>query len=427
MRSLARPGSKRAITCLARQTGPCAQSDSKVSLARYGALATLGGFAPLRYVAAHRLSGQWAWREPEAALAVWDDVARLPPFELVAGFQGAAVLEQAGRHDAATDRLERLYEQADQDRTYPGLNWSVKNTFVSSSEGEARWHHFLAQRRQRLETSKDPRAWLALLEAAGVDGTGGLSATVLEALAQTEVHDPRLALALAEQLRKWDHSKQAWTLLKQHFQGPLSSVALLSAADLVAADGRYPQAASLMARALHQETRGVPLRALRQIYQRQFDLYLRGSDEMGAAEALQAALGVAARWRRDDPDNATIDRLCAAALYDRGQPARGWRQLSSIIERHPAVGAAYGEVAEFLEQRGQLRRAQTIWQQASEAEPTNPSWLLRLAQTQIALGDRAGAQELLRRIDQGSWQERFSSTVATSRRLLEPLDNTASR
>lgn len=298
---------------------------------------------------------------------------------------------------------------------------------MSSSGGEARWRHFLAQRRQRLETSKDPRAWLALLETARVDGTGGVSARVLEALARTEVHDPRLAMALAEQLRKLDHSKQAWTLLERHFKGPLGSVALMAGADLVTADGRYRQAASLMAQALDQETRGVPLGALRRIYQRQFDLYLRASDDMGAAEALQAALGVAARWRRDDPDNATIDRLCAAALYDRGQPALGWRQLSSIIERHPAVGAAYGDVAGFLEQRGQLRRAQTIWQQASEAEPTNPSWLLRLAQTRIALGDRAGGKDLLRRIDQGSWQERFSSTVHAARRLLEPLDGSASR
>ncbi|MBW2454077.1 MAG: FecR domain-containing protein [Deltaproteobacteria bacterium] len=403
------------------------QGDSKASLGRYGAFAARGGYAPLRYVAAHRLSSQWAWREPEAALAMWDDVARLPPFELVAGFQAAAVLEQAGRHDAAASRLERLYEQADQDRTYPSVNWTVRNTFASSSGGLARWRHFLAQRGTRLLETKDPRALLALLEAAQVDGAGQETAAVLETLAAIEVDDPGVAMALATQLRRLDQSRRAWTLLERHFEGPEASAVLMHATDLAAAEGRYQEAAKLLALALDAMTRGVPLGRMRQIYQHQFDLYLRASDGMGATEALQAALAVAARWRRDDPDNSTIDRKCAAALYDRGQAARGWRQLSSIIERHPAEGAAYGEVADFLEQHGQLRRAQTIWQQASEVEPTNPSWLLRLAQTRITLGDRAGGKELLQRIDQGDWQERFSDTVATARRLLEPLDSAASR
>jgi hypothetical protein len=57
-----------------------------------------------------------------------------------------------------------------------------------------------------------------------------------------------------------------------------------------------------------------------------------------------------------------------------------------VIERHPAEGSAYAEVAGALENQGELEQADGIWRRAALVEPTSPVWLLRRAQNLAALG-----------------------------------------
>ena len=112
---------------------------------------------------------------------------------------------------------------------------------------------------------------------------------------------------------------------------------------------------------------------------------------------------------------------CADLLVGAGRPEEAWRHLSSIIERHPAEGSAYRDVAETFELRGELREAAALWQRAIEVEPTNPTWLVRRAQALIALGEMAKARRLLERVTAGKWQERFDGEQAQAGYLREQL------
>ena len=92
----------------------------------------------------------------------------------------------------------------------------------------------------------------------------------------------------------------------------------------------------------------------------------------------------------------------------RGDKQTAWRFLTSIIDRAPGQGRAYAAVARELERVGDAERAAIMWHHASEMEPTNPTWLLRRAQTLHARGAHAAADALLKQIVEGKWQDRFA-------------------
>jgi predicted Zn-dependent protease len=164
----------------------------------------------------------------------------------------------------------------------------------------------------------------------------------------------------------------------------------------------------------------VGLGTLRQAYARLFDLYGRVVlSARGQAEtdwAIDGALGAAAQWRRDDPDNADIDRRCANLLFEAHRPKEAMRYLASITERHPTEGQAYADVAEVLERRGE--DADAVWARAIEVEPTNPTWLVRRAQNLLAQNaPRDRVRALLDQVEKGTWQPRFSNVKDQAKRL----------
>ena len=101
------------------------------------------------------------------------------------------------------------------------------------------------------------------------------------------------------------------------------------------------------------------------------------------------------------------------------RPADAWRQLSSIIERHPGDGGAYAQVAGVLQGLGDLEQADGLWRRAALVEPTNPTWLLSRAQNLMASGDEATARQLVEKVARGEWQDRFANVTGQAKNLLE--------
>jgi predicted Zn-dependent protease len=151
-----------------------------------------------------------------------------------------------------------------------------------------------------------------------------------------------------------------------------------------------------------------------------------GLDGKPNAQAIEAALAVANRWRADDPDNPRIDELAAKLLYSHQLPDAAWRQLSSISERHPSDGAAHARVAALLAHESDLDAANRALTLAIAAEPTNPTWLLQRAQNFIAADDPTRAEADLKAIADGDWQDRFANVVYEAKSLESYLDGPAS-
>jgi predicted Zn-dependent protease len=190
------------------------------------------------------------------------------------------------------------------------------------------------------------------------------------------------------------------------------------AALVAATGGDLPRAAELYDRVLRStEDEPVALDAARGWYRELIDIHLRRASLASGAvadAALRDALAVARRWRREDGDNPDIDVTCAKALFRMGRKDAAVRELSSIVDRRPAEGGAWGSLGDALEEEGDLAGALLAWDHAAAVEPTNPTWLLKTAQGLFAregAGDRDRAKDSLEAIAKGHWQDRFSRVV----------------
>ena len=167
------------------------------------------------------------------------------------------------------------------------------------------------------------------------------------------------------------------------------------------------------------------LSIVREWYRSLVQLHMRraGLTTGNAADhAIEQALGVAARWRKEDPDNVEIDEQVATSLFAMGRPDDAKKHLSSIVERRPAEGIAWSRVATVLQREGELDGALETWSEAVRVEPTNPTWLLSKAEALLARGasgDKEQARSLLSKIQDGKWQDRFQNVRYEAQRALE--------
>jgi tetratricopeptide (TPR) repeat protein len=393
-------------------------------------------YAPFRHLAALQLSRRWSWRKPDEALAVWDALAGDPDVGHLADAAAARVLYAESRYDAAASRFEKAFQAALDAGEHPTVDYAMRQAILAS-RGEVGWKLFWARWRARVLQSSDPTAALSFVET--ITQLGGHQARgpaqdddvgrVVAALKGKPIEDPALVSALAGYLIQTGRTGEAWAVLKpQIAAGKRADPALLeTAAALAEHDGRNAEAVGYITRAM-EALAGEPiaLETLRLWHRKLIDLHRRmalaADRPERASQEIAAALAVAAAWRREDPDNSEIDKLCAATLFAAGQPEQAQRHLSSIIERHPAEGQAYADVADALEGQGIFADADALWVRAIEVEPTNPTWLIRRAQNRLAAGgpgEEAAARDLLTRIDKGTWQDRFSNVVDQARSFLK--------
>ncbi|MCA9663588.1 MAG: hypothetical protein KC486_34985, partial [Myxococcales bacterium] len=232
-------------------------------------------------------------------------------------------------------------------------------------------------------------------------------------------------LALVRSLLASGMEAEARPLLRHlRVLDPDDADVLIAAAAVAEALGDLGQAAASLEKAI-ASPQIAELAELRALYRHAFQLRARLSqasvDGKTNEATLAAALSIASRWRLEDPDNPVIDELAAGLLYAHDRPDAAWRQISSIIERHPAEGSAHARVAALLAREGDLKAADRALADAIAAEPTNPTWLLRRAQNLLATGDLDAARRDLDAIADGRWQDRFSSVTYEAKALREHL------
>jgi predicted Zn-dependent protease len=136
---------------------------------------------------------------------------------------------------------------------------------------------------------------------------------------------------------------------------------------------------------------------------------------------LDAAIDVADQWRDVDPDDSAIDSQIGEILLAGGRREEAWRQLSTAIERAPMEGDGWGLVADAMEKEGRLDDALGYWQQAIVIDQTNPTWIMRKAQTLFALGRDADARDLLAQVSKQKWNDRWANIVYQVQTMLAQM------
>lgn len=427
------PGSLVGLLGMYRATLVDANTSTKKGLER---LAALGKGYPeatfFRYAAARTVADRARWDDTKTALAAWDTLVTSPTLRPLADRAASQILQSQGEYKQAADRAVSGFETAF-DRGYDvTMDWQLRGA-LQTGRGPVGFDLFVARWRSNVLARGNASQLVGLLRAT-VDPNGpriqdaidvGAVLRRLDALGADADDEARLTITrMFLAARKVPEAKRALAALLDRTDPPLRAIELASG--IAEAEGDLERTASLLDRLLRStEDMPIELEIVRGWYTRLVDLHMRRAGlaaQPAAADAsISAAVAVAARWRREDPDNASIDELCAQALYRMGRVEEARRHLYSIVERRPAEGSAWSRVATMLDQQGDSDAALAAWETAAAVEPENPTWQVSRAQILLVRGsnsDRATAKALLDHVIKNKWQDRYWRAESDARNLL---------
>lgn len=385
------------------------------------------GDSKLAYVLVHRVNGALGWRAPGPTAELWGKLAEHGAWRVAARYSAGQALYNTGRYEESAEHFLASIDAALDRGEPPLLDYYVQQG-ITMGRGEASFRHAWSRWRKLAGTTEDLGLRASFVSHAVSLGHVDDVRRVVATVSDDQLDDAEGTLTLADQLVSGGQTQDAWRLVQrllERDEDAKKDGALLSLASTISEQqGRIADAATYLEQAMAlDDDVSLTLPQVRADYQRLMRLHTQLArsplDADEAAEHRTAALEVAARWRHEDPDNAAIDLACAELFVD--DPEQAWRFLSSIIERHPAEGNAYAQVAEALEREARFEPADRVWEDASRVEPTNPTWLLQRAENALALGRDKDALALLDRIDDGEWQERFFQIEQQAKQLLRSV------
>jgi tetratricopeptide (TPR) repeat protein len=217
-------------------------------------------------------------------------------------------------------------------------------------------------------------------------------------------------IAVANQQGRWDRARTLLDAARTRF--PTDAGVLRMSSVVAEQTGDARGAAELFDQAMRAGADApIALSQLRADYTRLISLrgnVARGSSGSDRQRARDAFVAAGHDWRAIDPDHAARERLLGELLIALGEDSEGWRYLSTPIDQAPREGSSFQGAAEVLERNHKLDQALGLWWRAFAIDATNPTWLQRAAQLELALGQTDKAKETLTRIARGTWHQRWS-------------------
>jgi tetratricopeptide (TPR) repeat protein len=200
--------------------------------------------------------------------------------------------------------------------------------------------------------------------------------------------------------------------------------------DLAQKLGQAGTSVACLERALELEYADLPemvnLESIRTDYRTLLNHYQKTADALVLLEQeqpkalLAKVIRTADRWRILDADAAEPCQLAGKIFHTLGKSELAWNYWTTPIDLHPAESKPWLDLAQTMEQEGDLGKADRAFVCAFATEPTNPEILWQRAQNLVRQGQTEQARRLYRQIADGQWQERFSATVERARALATP-------
>lgn len=373
----------------------------------------------LGMVAARRLAQTFYWQNPDAITALdrvavgrWRNQARLEAAQFAGYVRGYG---RTARPDAG-DRWVALLEDVELSAPPPAIDGNARAQVVASARGEVGWNLAMAAWKQRVLAAGDYDHVMAFARAARLGPSDDVDAALDRALTLAGDDADALHGVVIEAFAAGRVDRARTLLTTARARQPRSAPLILLASQFAEQQGDYPEAARLLTESMKAEGDGpVALSALRVEYGRLIRLYA-GSAKAATGpardQAVDAALAAGRDWRALDPDAAGRERQLGELLFAVGRDDEGWRYLSTPIDLAPREGPSFQGAAEVLESQGKLERALGLWRRAFAIDATNPTWLMRAAQVELALGRTADAQATIARINDRTWHNRFWSVTS---------------
>jgi tetratricopeptide (TPR) repeat protein len=361
-----------------------------------------------RLIAALRLVQVHAYRSADA-VSVLDRVAD-GEWRNLARQEAARYLYN--KPAEAAERWVALLSDVDLTAAPPFVDWNARSIVVSSARGEVGWQLAMNAWRQRVIAAGNYEHVMAFARAALMSpATGDLDAALDRAsLLAPDADAVAAVVAMAAQTGKFDKARAALDGARVRFP---NSPRLLRLASVVAEQsGDIRTAADLFTQAMKAEgDTPVALNQLRADYTRIISLYGQVAKVSGGPDrqsARDAAVAAGRDWRAIDPDYAPREQVLGELLIALGEDDEAWRYLSTPIDLAPREGASFMTAATVLERQNKLDQALGLWWRAYAIDATNPTWLQRAAQLELALGKKDKAKETLTKIAKGNWHSRYA-------------------
>ena len=362
---------------------------------------------------------------------LWPLFETRPGLRYAARYEHARSLWKAGKKDAARARFRTLYESAVKDGALPAIDGDLRDALLAGDG----WGTLMRQTARQLLGEKRRVAVLALARQCwDLDDqplAGELLATALDGVAEP-MERTALALAAFDFLRETGQLPEADRLL----QGLLADEKLARQSLLWRLGHALAQQRDLPARAIECLEKAlaleaehppevIDLQATRTDYLALLSHYQSLADAMVAlklpppADFFSRVIRAADRWRAVDNDPAAACQAAAQILKRLGERELAWDYLTTPIALQPNSSGPWWSLATTLRKQGELELADRAYRAASEAEPTEAQLLWDRAQNLKQLGKQQEAQQLVRRIAEGTWQPRFQGLQAQARHLLK--------
>jgi ferric-dicitrate binding protein FerR (iron transport regulator) len=362
---------------------------------------------------------------------LWPLFENQPGLRFAARYETARSLWKAGKKDAARERFQALYEMALKDGALPAVDADMR----AALQAEDRWGALMRQTAKQLVEQKRRVAVVAIARQCwDLDDqplAGELLATALDGIS-----DPseRTALSLAAFgfYRETGQLPEADRVLQTLLVDPsLARESLLwRLGHGLAQERDMPaRAVECLERALALEAERPPeiidLQSVRTDYGALLEHYQGLADAMVALKLtpppdfLSRVIRAADRWRAVDHEPAAACQAAAKVLKRLGERELAWDYLTTPVALQPNEAGPWTNLAGALAKQGELDLADRAFRAAAQAEPTDPQLLWDRAQNLKQLGKRQDAQQLVRRIAEGTWQPRFQGLQSQARHLLD--------
>jgi tetratricopeptide (TPR) repeat protein len=365
-------------------------------------------------------------------------MANVPELAYAVRYELARNLLDGGDHAKAQGLFRELYAQTRKKGVLPAIDRSFRLALEGSDRERDQWGPLIEETAAPLLKQERYATVLALAWQCQQVGDPALADRLIDQIREriqpAPGRFPDTALAVLAYLWQQHRIEEAAQLLqplladKAFAQHP--SLWRL-AAQVAARRKQTAQSFAHFARALDLDFRQLPevidVAAVRRDYGALLAHYESTANALAtlqqepSADFLKQVIRTADRWRTLDTDGAAACQSAARILKTLGAGDLAWDYLTTPLAEKGGDAGQWVNLAQSLQNQGDLGLAQRAYSAAFAADPSNAQLLWDQVQCLQQTGKAAEARSLLRRLAQGQWQPQYQAIQAEAVRQLDPM------
>jgi tetratricopeptide (TPR) repeat protein len=362
---------------------------------------------------ANRYKERWQWLAGQ-----WGRIAAALHDNPRAGYEQASCLQSAGRPDEARKLFEDLYDKELKAAVLPAIDRRFRSALVGDDKHPDDWNRLVRATAADFLKQDRRAAVIALATQCHQLDDRPLADNLMQ-MALSDLKDEDLlgvTLLAVGNYRRWGDTGLAEKLVddmlaRKQFQ--LIPGLWRLASTIADERGATEKAIRCLEHALDLEFADLPdvidLQSWRTDYGRLLSHYrsvvanARMQHQLPPPDLAALTIRAVDRWRKHDPEATGASETASQILNLLGATNIAWDYLTTSVGNNPTNSGTWVTVAQRLQRQGDFELADRAYATAFEANAKDPLILWDRAQNRRQAGDLAGANALLRQIENTQW------------------------